>query len=64
MLYNVHHMGKALENLKQEGFPLIEEDIKHLSPYQKFAINLLGYYQLNLKEGRPVNGNTGPLVPN
>lgn len=48
MLYNVHHMGKALEKLKQEGFPLIEEDIKHLSPYQKFAINLLGYYQLNL----------------
>lgn len=50
MLYNVHHMGKALEKLKQEGFPLIEEDIKHLSPYQKFSINLLGYYQLNLNK--------------
>ena len=49
VLFNTHHMTKALASLKKEGFPIIKDDLKHLSPYHKFGINLLGNYQPDLK---------------
>jgi TnpA family transposase len=49
MLYNTHHMSKVLDKLKAEGFELNLDDIKHLSPYTRGGINLLGNYHPDLK---------------
>lgn len=49
-LFNTHHMTKALESLKQEGYPIVLEDVKHISPYSGYGINLLGSYQPDLKK--------------
>lgn len=50
VLFNGHHMTKALESLKQEGYSIILEDLKHISPYNGYGINLLGSYQPDLKK--------------
>jgi len=49
VLFNTHHMTKALEALKQEGYPIAMDDVTHLSPYHNFGLNLLGSYQPDLK---------------
>lgn len=50
VLYNTHHMSKALNQLKAENFPISIEDLKHLSPFLKSGINLLGNYHPDLKK--------------
>ena len=50
VLFNTHHMTKAIDELIQEGYPINVEDLKHISPYQRFFINLLGNYSPDLKK--------------
>ncbi|MCP4256875.1 MAG: Tn3 family transposase [Ketobacter sp.] len=50
VLYNTHHMTKALDKLREENFSINMEDVKHLSPYMKSGINLLGNYHPDLKK--------------
>ena len=50
MLYNTHHMSKALDKLREEGFDVNLEDLKHLSPYGRSGINLFGNYHPDLKK--------------
>ena len=49
VLFNTHHMTKALNTLRAEGFQINEEDLAHISPYAQYGINLIGGYQVDLK---------------
>lgn len=50
VLFNTHHMTKALESLRKNGFPINKDDVKHLSPYHTSGINLLGNYHPDLSK--------------
>ena len=50
MLYNTHHMSKALDKLREEGLDINLEDLKHLSSYGKSGVNLFGDYHPDLKK--------------
>lgn len=55
VLFNAHHMTKALEALKREGYPIVLEDLAHLSPFHNFGLNLLGDYHPDLnRELEPI----------
>lgn len=44
-------MQAALEQLKDEGYEVNEEDVKHLSPARSEHINVYGKYYFNVEEG-------------
>ncbi len=47
-------MTRVLRELRDEGYSITEDDLKHLSPYTETA-NRLGDYRLELrKEVRPL----------
>ncbi|MBU2983845.1 transposase [Saccharophagus degradans] len=43
-------MSKAFDKLREEGFDINLEDVKHLSPYRKSEVNLFGNYHPDLKK--------------
>jgi len=56
ILFNTHHMTKALNELRAEGYEVNKEDLAHISPYAHYNINLIGGYHVDLKR------KLGPLI--
>jgi TnpA family transposase len=53
VLWNTRYMDSALDELRKEGIPISEDDVKRLSPLGHEHINFLGRYQFNLPELPP-----------
>ncbi len=45
MLWNTRYQDAALNQLRRNGFEVLDDDIRHLSPLGHVHINLLGRYQ-------------------
>jgi TnpA family transposase len=50
-VWNTVYMQAALEQLKNEGYEINEDDIRHLSPARSEHINMYGRYYFNVEEG-------------
>ncbi len=48
--WNTVYMTAVLEQLQQEGYPVNESDLEHLSPARYEHINPYGKYRFNLEE--------------
>jgi hypothetical protein len=59
---NTVYMTAAVEQLKQEGYPLQESDLAHIWPTRHNHINVYGKYHFNINEARGRKG-LRPLRP-
>jgi len=50
VLWNTVHMQAAIDQLRAEGYPVLDEDIPRLSPYIHDHINMLGRYSFWIAE--------------
>ena len=50
-VWNTVYMQAALDQLKNEGYQVKDEDIEHLSPARSAHINVYGKYYFNVEEG-------------
>ena len=50
----------AITQLRKEGFPVHDEDVARLSPFQRDHINLLGRYSFSVPEA-VARGELRPL---
>ena len=48
--WNTLYMQAALEQLKSEGYPVLEADVERLSPLIHSHINMLGRYQFSVPD--------------
>ncbi len=64
LTWNTVYMQQAINQLKAEGYPIFEDDLKHLSPIRHEHINPYGKYEFNVEEEfnregfRPVRSKT------
>ena len=49
VLYNTHHMTKAINALRQEQYQIVEEDLAHISPYNRYGLRLIGDYRVDIE---------------
>lgn len=52
IVWNTIYINKAVEQLRAEGYPVDDEDLKHVWPTRFEQINVYGRYQFNLDEVR------------
>jgi len=66
VLWNTLYMLAAIDQLRAEGYPVLDEDIPHLSPHVHDHINMLGRYSFSIPESvsrdelRPLGNPSGP----
>ena len=60
VLWNTIYMNAALEQLRRDGYRVLEEDVARLSPLIHGHINMLGRYSFAVPES-VVNGELRPL---
>ena len=60
VLWNTIYMQAALEQLRAEGFPIVEADIPHLNPHVYDHINMLGRYSFAVPDS-VARGELRPL---
>lgn len=56
MLQNVADLTNALEQLRQQGYPVQPEDVAHLSAYMTDHLQRFGEYMLKLRPVAPLSG--------
>ena len=56
VVWNTRYMMAAIEHLKSTGYPVLEEDLAHLSPLLWEQINLHGSYHFDLSAPRKRRG--------
>ncbi len=49
-LWHTIYMEAALKQLREEGYPVMNEDVKRLSPLLHEHINMLGRYSFSMPE--------------
>ncbi len=60
VLWNTIYMQAALEQLRAEGYPIVEADMARLSPHIHAHINMLGRYSFAVPES-VARGELRPL---
>ncbi|MGH8141515.1 MAG: Tn3 family transposase [Steroidobacteraceae bacterium] len=60
VLWNTIYMQAALDQLRAEGFPVLEADVVHLNPHVHDHINMLGRYSFAVPES-VARGELRPL---
>jgi hypothetical protein len=50
IVWNTVYMAAAVEQLKQEGYPLEETDLVHIWPMRYAHLNIYGKYRFNVEE--------------
>ena len=56
VIWNTVYMQAALEQLRDEGYPVREEDLAHLSPARFEHINPYGKYRFPIEQARRRQG--------
>ena len=56
IVWNTVYMAAAVEQLKQEGYPLDETDLAHIWPTRYAHLNVYGKYRFNVEE---IHGRQG-----
>lgn len=52
-LWNTFYMDKALERLRADGYPLLDEGVARLSPFGRKHINVIGTYSFTAPDLGP-----------
>ncbi len=66
VLWNTLYMQAAIDQLRAEGYPVLDEDIPHLNPHVHDHINMLGRYSFSIPESvsrgelRPLRNPSDP----
>jgi hypothetical protein len=60
VLWNTLYMQAAIDQLRAEGYPVLEEDIASLNPHVHDHINMLGRYSFSIPES-VAHGELRPL---
>ncbi len=60
ILWNTVYMQKALDAIRNAGYPVDDEDVKRLSPLGYDHINIVGHYSFNLPD-ELLHGKLRPL---
>jgi hypothetical protein len=50
VLFNTKYMDAAVQQLREDGFDIRDEDVARLSPFVRHHINVLGRYSFQLPE--------------
>jgi hypothetical protein len=50
VLWTTVYLQEIIKQLKQEGYQITEEDLKHLSPARYEHINPYGHYTFNVQQ--------------
>ncbi len=50
VLWNTLYMQAAIDQLRAEGYPVLDEDIVRLNPHVHDHINMLGRYSFSIPE--------------
>ena len=50
VLWNTLYMQAAIDQLRAEGYPVLDDDIARLNPHVHDHINMLGRYSLSIPE--------------
>jgi hypothetical protein len=58
VLFNTRYMDAAVQQLREDGFDVGDEDVARLSPFVRHHINMLGRYSFQLPE---LPGSLRPL---
>lgn len=58
VLFNTRYMDAAVQQLREEGFDVRDEDVARLSPFVRHHINMLGRYSFQLPD---LPGDLRPL---
>jgi len=67
VLWKTLYIDAALQQLRAEGFPVLQEDVARLSPLVYEHINLLGRYAFSVPEAvqrgelRPLRNSSGAI---
>jgi hypothetical protein len=56
IVWNTVYMAAAVEQLKQEGYPVYETDLVHIWPTRYAHLNVYGKYHFNVEE---IHGRQG-----
>ena len=56
ILWNSVYMWEALKQLKQEGYPVNEEDLKHIWPTRFEHLNIFGKFEFDLENNQQRKG--------
>ena len=60
VLWNTIYIDAALAQMRKEGYPVLDEDVRRLSPFGHEHINLLGRYSFAVPEA-VTRGELRPL---
>jgi hypothetical protein len=50
VLWNTRYMNAALERLRAQGYPVLDEDVARLSPFVREHLNVVGKYSFLLPD--------------
>jgi hypothetical protein len=50
VLWNTRYMNAALEKLRAQGYPVLDEDVARLSPFLRKHVNVVGKYSFLLPD--------------
>jgi hypothetical protein len=50
VLWNTRYMNAALEKLRAQGYPVLDEDVARLSPFVREHLNVVGKYSFLLPD--------------
>ena len=59
VLWNTIYMGKVIEQLESEGWDIVAEDLRHISPARFSHINPYGRFQFDMQD--KLKGQLRPL---
>jgi hypothetical protein len=60
-VWNTRYMQAALDHLRAEGYPVLEQDLEHLSPLLSGHINLHGSHHFDFQAPKKRQGQLRPL---
>jgi len=64
ILWNTVYMAAAIEQLKQEGYPIRDGDLAHVWPTRHAHINFYGHYYFNIEKAQQQQGLRSLRQPN
>lgn len=50
VLWNTRYMNTALDQLRAQGYPVLDEDVARLSPFLRDHLNVVGNYTFALPD--------------
>ncbi len=63
IIWNTVYMAKAIDQLKEEGYPVHDSDLPHVWPTRHRHVNFLGQYHFDIEEAQQREGLRNLRMP-